>query len=117
MDVIKQRGAEAGFTLIESAVAMGLFTGVAFLLMSVFGHFLLDRVPAETEIALAIAQRQISTMEIERDFSSSNEDTLGFQISRRAVLQGPVVQLCVTVASRIDTSKVYAELTTICQAQ
>lgn len=77
---------EAGFTLIESVVAMGLFVGVVFLLISVYNEFVLDDFVAKSNRALSIAEDEISSVERTKSSESTARDTIGFHIIRTVTL-------------------------------
>jgi type II secretory pathway pseudopilin PulG len=105
---------EDGFTLIESVVAMGLFAGVVFLLVSVFSGFMLDDFPSRSNQALAIAQSEIASVKSAHAFSSSIKDTIGFRVTREVSVENWLTQVIVTVSASNKPSKVYTKLTALC---
>jgi type II secretory pathway pseudopilin PulG len=105
---------EDGFTLIESVVAMGLFAGVVFLLVSVFSGFMLDDFPSRSNQALAIAQSEIASIRSANLFSSSAKDTIGFRVARDVSVEGGLTLVMVTVSDPDKPSRVYAKLTALC---
>lgn len=87
---------EAGFTLIESVVAMGLFVGVVFLLVSVFNEFMMDDFVMKSNKALSIAEGEISSVERTKSFESTARDTMGFHMIRtvtRPTADAPSAQM------------------------
>ncbi len=90
---------QCGFTLIESVVAMGLFAGVVFMLVSVFNDFMLDNYPARSYQAVALAQKVISEAELHHNLSVVKMDTLGFHITRKVVFSKKLAEEEVTVTS------------------
>lgn len=72
-----------GFTLIESVVAMGIFAGAVFLLVTVFNGFLLNDFPSRTSKAVALAQSRLEFAEAGDASESSDVDTLGFYVKTR----------------------------------
>lgn len=107
---------EEGFTLIESVVAMGLFTGVVFLLVAVFGGLTSDEFPSRTERAVALARTEIAEMQEQRVPLSSQTDTLGFHVDREVDYSGGMVRLRVTVALSGEPITKYATLTALVQS-
>jgi type II secretory pathway pseudopilin PulG len=90
---------EAGFTLVESVVAMGLFVGVVFLLVSVFNEFMMDSFVVKSNKALVIAENEASSVERTKGFDGVARDTVGFHIIRTVVLKDKVAFVDVTVES------------------
>lgn len=104
---------QCGFTLIESVVAMGLFAGAVFMLISVFNDFMLDNYPAKCYQAVALAQEEISGAEIRHDLSGVKMDTLGFHVTRKVIMSKKLVEVDVTVASMANPLITYARLSDV----
>ncbi len=105
---------EDGFTLIESLVAMGLFTGVVFLLVTVFSGFMLDDFPSRSLQAMAIAQKEITSVRTDCDLTSAVRDTAGFLVERGINIQQKIPHVTVTVRAASRPSTIYAKLTIVC---
>lgn len=98
-------GTQEGFTLIESVVAMGLFVGVVFLLVSVFNEFLMDTYSVKLNKATLIAENEIlqmdpfgKTVEKSQSFESVERDTIGFHITQTVTMRERVVLVVVAVS-------------------
>ena len=104
---------QCGFTLIESVVAMGLFAGAVFMLISVFNDFMLDNYPAKCYQAVALAQEEISGAEIRHDLSDAKIDTLGYRVTRTVYLKNSLIEIEVAVKSARLPSVSYAKITKI----
>jgi len=92
--------AQAGFTLIESMIAMELFVGVVFLLVSVFNGFLMDDFAAKTNKAFTIAESQLSEAAESKIFQSTQRDTSGFHVVQTVTINNNVAELDVEVQSQ-----------------
>lgn len=108
---------EEGFTLIESVVAMGLFAGAVFLLVTVFSSFTLDDYPSKTQQALAIAQTTIARTENGRRFIDFSKDTLGFRLKQHVQVNPVKVSIYVSVGSISNPALVYARLSDLWATQ
>jgi Tfp pilus assembly protein PilV len=97
MQDARYRKSEAGFTLIESVVAMGLFVGVAFLLVGVFNEVLMDDYTNKLNKAAIIAENQIEKVEKSKNFESVNRDTIGFHITQTVTMRDGVALVNVAV--------------------
>ncbi len=106
---------EEGFTLIESVVAMALFTGVVLLLITVVSSFMLDEFPVRTRRAEELAQAEIAEMQEQQATSASSFDTLGFHIDRSVIYLSGVTEFQVTVRSLRDQNDRQVSLVAICQ--
>lgn len=101
---------QQGFTLIESVVAMGLFAGAVFLLVTAFSSFTLDNYPSKTEQALNIAQRVIAKSESGSRFIDFSKDTLNFRLTQHVQMNPGNITISVSVSSLGNPSLAYARL-------
>ena len=113
MDVATKGRQDEGFTLIESVVAMGLFVGVVFLLVSVFNEFLRNDYSTKLFKATLIAENQIQRVEKSKNFESVDSDTIGFHMVQSIKLQGNVVFVDVTVRDAKILKRQYIEFTKV----
>lgn len=101
---------QQGFTLIESVVAMGLFAGAVFLLVTVFSNVTLDNYPSRAQQALAIAQSVIARTESGSRFIDFSKDTLSFRLTQHVQPNSGIVTIGVSVSSIGNPVIVYAKL-------
>ncbi len=110
---LRLSGREDGFTLIESVVAMGLFAGVVFLLVSAFSGFMLDDFPSRSNQALAVAQSEIASVKSVHPFTGSIKDTIGFRVTREVSVANGLTEVTVTISASDKPSRVYTKLTAL----
>ncbi|MFZ1082155.1 MAG: type II secretion system protein [Candidatus Kryptoniota bacterium] len=110
---VTERKMEAGFTLIESVVAMGLFVGVVFLLVSVLGEFMMDDFTVKSNKALVVAENEISNVERTRAFESTTRDTIGFHIIRTVTTKNNVSFVDVAVTNAKKPTLQYVRLSKV----
>ena len=103
--------AQAGFTLIESIVAMGLFVGVVFLLISVFNEFLINDYSTKLKNATMIAANQIQNVVKNRTFELVEKDTIGFHVTQKVTMRNGVVLVDVAVRDAKRPQIQYIKLT------
>lgn len=111
--VVPRQGSIAGFTLIESVIALGLFVSVVLLLIVVFGELLSDDFPSRSNKAFALAQSELAMEEMRPTLVASETDTLGFLVVRKLKFVAGMPVFDVTVSSGINASNILAELTEV----
>jgi prepilin-type N-terminal cleavage/methylation domain-containing protein len=101
---------QAGFTLIESVVAMALFLGIVFLLVSVFNEFLMDDYSSKLNKAFLIGENEIEKVESNHVFESVESDSIGFHVTQSVTMEKRVVLVDVAVRDTKKPNTVYIRL-------
>ncbi len=86
MALRKKKGNEKGYTLLETLVAMAIFTSVMIPLVGTIGNFLLDRSSEKMQRALQCAETEIARTILESNYvDGTNEDPESGFIVRREI--------------------------------
>lgn len=101
---------QAGFTLIESLVAMGLFVGVVLLLVSVFNEYLTDDFTTKLNRSLLVAEKQMDNVGRSKIFVNTEIDTMGFHVVQTVTMRKNVVLVDLEVRDTKKANTVYMRL-------
>lgn len=94
---MKPINAEAGYSLLETVVAMALFVGVLIPVAVLVGNFTLDKKAHHLAPALRLAQAEITRVVSDRDFTSGSESKDGFTVVRTVQKNQRLVRINVRI--------------------
>jgi Tfp pilus assembly protein PilV len=90
---------QAGYTLMETVVAMALFVAVLIPLAGIIGNMLLDKTPEYQSTALQLAETEISNAIHTSDFSDISKKTdNGYLVERKCTKVNGSVTINIEVA-------------------
>ncbi len=96
---LKRRAGEAGYTLLESLVAMSLFVAVLIPTVGLVGNLMFDRKPDQDRHALLAGETEMCRVIATQDFADgTNAEVPDFVLSRTVVKTDVLVEITVTVA-------------------
>lgn len=102
---------EAGHTLLETLVAMALFTGVVLPLGTILGNFMLDRSHIQLQDALRLAESEMGRIAATREFGSRSFREGDFLIETVPSSERTLIELTVTVRPANHSEKTLVRLT------
>ncbi len=112
MALRKRDGNEKGYTLLETLVAMAIFTSVMIPLVGTIGNFLLDRRSEKMQNALQRAETEISRTVLENNYVDGTiEDPESGFIGRREIIPSTDTQdITISVTSNKDPKTILVVL-------
>lgn len=106
MSMTGRKYSEAGYTLIETLVAMTLLVSIVIPLIAVTGNFIVDTTTDRLRGALRIAQTEMNGVSTSGDFPNSTQSVQGgFLVDRKVEKHGPIVEVLIVVSHSTQPDK------------